>query len=324
MSSLRALMIVVVQFALLVLISCPAVAQLEKLDYQPGDKIEVEFQSQWFEAEVTEILPGDRALKADFVDGRGRARNWMFTSRNIREIEKEVDPTPEADSEDIAELPHEPTRNRTWKSADGKFSIEAKFIRKKGDEVELLKTDGRMVTVSLATLCPGDNQYVENALNPVTPSDEENPFVITKSNEKTSPNAKSGSSDDSESASSSSNRKGRSGSAARDRAGFGDRSDPPETPGDRNAERSRPDKSSSLPPTSRKNPDSSRFDSPKSTRPSRSGPVPDISSGTPDLGRPGKSSSRSKALWRWIAFSALFAGGLAMFAWGYLNRKLYW
>lgn len=49
---------------------------------------------------------------------------------------------------------------RTWKTADGAFSVEAKLIRKKRDSVVLERTDGKRVTVKLELLCDADKDYV--------------------------------------------------------------------------------------------------------------------------------------------------------------------
>ena len=65
-------------------------AQMEKLDYSVGDLIEVDFLGDWHEAKVIEIMPGARALRVEFVPRLNNGpREFMFTSRSIRDIEVE-------------------------------------------------------------------------------------------------------------------------------------------------------------------------------------------------------------------------------------------
>jgi hypothetical protein len=72
----------------------PVNAQFEPLNYKVGDKIEIRYFDNWFEAKVTEILPRGVALKAEFTDENGEKTTSVFTSRDIRERRASQDPNP--------------------------------------------------------------------------------------------------------------------------------------------------------------------------------------------------------------------------------------
>jgi type II secretory pathway component GspD/PulD (secretin) len=48
-----------------------------------------------------------------------------------------------------------------WRDASGKFKVEAIFVRFVGDEVELKKSDGRLIKVPVAKLCEDDQTYLK-------------------------------------------------------------------------------------------------------------------------------------------------------------------
>jgi hypothetical protein len=54
-------------------------------------------------------------------------------------------------------------RVRTWKSANGKFSVAAKLEASDGKQVTLLKGDGKKVTVPIDKLSPEDQEYVKQS-----------------------------------------------------------------------------------------------------------------------------------------------------------------
>jgi WD40 repeat protein len=52
---------------------------------------------------------------------------------------------------------------RTWTTADGQYTVEAKLLKVTGDAVELeKKVDGKTIVVPLAKLSPADNEYVKS------------------------------------------------------------------------------------------------------------------------------------------------------------------
>lgn len=54
----------------------------------------------------------------------------------------------------------EEARWHTWTTADGKFSVKAKFRKGAGDKVTLQKEDGTEVTVSKDALCEADQKWI--------------------------------------------------------------------------------------------------------------------------------------------------------------------
>jgi len=92
--NLRQLLIPVIFWIGIVTYIDPVVAQFEPLPYKVGDKIEIRYFDNWFEAKVTEILPRGVALKAEFTDETGEKTTSVFTSRDIRERRATQDPNP--------------------------------------------------------------------------------------------------------------------------------------------------------------------------------------------------------------------------------------
>ncbi|MEQ8785378.1 MAG: SHD1 domain-containing protein [Pirellulaceae bacterium] len=61
----------------------------------------------------------------------------------------------------------EPTR--LWRDKTGRFEVEAKLLSHADGKVQLLKNDGRAVTVPLTLLSDADQQYLKNLANPANP-----------------------------------------------------------------------------------------------------------------------------------------------------------
>jgi hypothetical protein len=70
----------------------------------------------------------------------------------------------------ILELsPPEPTR--TWTSRDGKFEIQAKYVSRSNEQVELLKIkDSKKIKVTIAELSEEDKQYLTTKETPPAPT----------------------------------------------------------------------------------------------------------------------------------------------------------
>lgn len=58
---------------------------------------------------------------------------------------------------------------RQWKSADGKFSVEAEFVGVAQGKVQLKKTSGKVIEVALDQLSPADREFVETAAKTPSP-----------------------------------------------------------------------------------------------------------------------------------------------------------
>ena len=54
--------------------------------------------------------------------------------------------------------------SRTWRSADGKHTIEASFAGFGNGKLRLRKTEGKVIEVPLEKLCPEDQAFVRAKL----------------------------------------------------------------------------------------------------------------------------------------------------------------
>ncbi len=72
----------------------------------------------------------------------------------IRRVAKQ-DPGPDA-------TPHSPSSAmRTWRDVTGNFEVEAKLVKREGDQVTIERAGGEQVSLPLAKLCRRDRKYVE-------------------------------------------------------------------------------------------------------------------------------------------------------------------
>ncbi|NQT17331.1 MAG: hypothetical protein HQ582_31545 [Planctomycetes bacterium] len=86
--------------------------------------------------------------------------------------ESDSEPLPESDSEPLPESDSEPLPDggpegqseiRTWVSADGKFTVEARFVRFVSMAVTLQKADGTTIVVVYGDLSKDDKEYAMKA-----------------------------------------------------------------------------------------------------------------------------------------------------------------
>lgn len=66
-----------------------------------------------------------------------------------------------------------PAVGRTWKSADGKYTVEADFVKVDGGNVTLENKDGKRISVPLNLLSDADQQFIKSNSRPATNSDDE-------------------------------------------------------------------------------------------------------------------------------------------------------
>ena len=111
--NLRQLLIPVIFCIGIVAYVDPVGAQFEPLPYKVGDKIEIRYFDNWFEAKVSEILPRGVALKAEFTDETGEKTTSVFTSRDIRERRALQDPNPA-----IKTFPNSEAKNNSSNQGD--------------------------------------------------------------------------------------------------------------------------------------------------------------------------------------------------------------
>jgi hypothetical protein len=100
----------------------PVGAQFEPLPYKVGDKIEIRYFDNWFEATVTEILPRGVSLKAEFKDETGEKTTSVFTSRDIRERRANRDPNPANKT-----FPNSEAKNNSSNKGDRSDPFEGKL-----------------------------------------------------------------------------------------------------------------------------------------------------------------------------------------------------
>lgn len=121
--------------------------------------------SFWYPAEVLEVLEDNRVL----LQTRGAGnRQVTVTRRQIQLGPEELTQVP-----DPNDARPEPTR-RWWTDASGRFRIQATFSKLDGDDVKLLRDDGKTVTIARDKLSDEDRQYLEK----VTQPQPENPFQV--------------------------------------------------------------------------------------------------------------------------------------------------
>ena len=123
------------------------------------DGLEFEFQGRTLLADVAtrQKLANDIAdVLLDFVDEYYTPISFKRSTSS--EMEKPRGATrPNSDSSDEAS---EAARWRVWKSADGKYSVNAKFIKRVGEMLTLEKRDGATVDVKLESLSLADREFI--------------------------------------------------------------------------------------------------------------------------------------------------------------------
>jgi len=76
----------------------------------------------------------------------------------LQQIQPDTPVQPEVSAKDILRK----AKTRVWTSVDGKFSIEATFVKSNPIQVTLEKTDGSMIDVPLEKLSNEDKKFIKN------------------------------------------------------------------------------------------------------------------------------------------------------------------
>ncbi len=63
------------------------------------------------------------------------------------------------------------SQTRTWSSANGAYSVQAKLVEVTGDSVVLEKEDGQQITVEISRLSQTDQKYIRSQQPPSTPTE---------------------------------------------------------------------------------------------------------------------------------------------------------
>ncbi|MEL7498594.1 MAG: SHD1 domain-containing protein [Planctomycetota bacterium] len=148
-------------------------AHVDINDVEAGDHVEVKQFDQWQKGVVTDVV-NNHLIKVKYYDERfNRERESYFPEDRVRFAD--------APEPDIA-LPKE---SRAWKSANGKFTIDATIEQLDKEKVRLKRDDGKLIEVKLADLCEADQKFIAEW------RDNANPFenVIGDAKESKSPSS---------------------------------------------------------------------------------------------------------------------------------------
>jgi WD40 repeat protein len=143
-------------------IDAPIFAQSNsKAAYQNGQAVEVKWGNSWWKAKILELKAnGGAKIQYDFDNSQEEV-----AADRIRPLEGAAPPA----------LAKPTAEERTWTDATGKFKIQAQFVKQDGDQIELLRTDGKTIKLPFEKLSPADKEYVKKQ---TTDSDPDNPFKV--------------------------------------------------------------------------------------------------------------------------------------------------
>ncbi len=148
----------------------PATAQRNAIGFKKGERVEAMDGFDWKPGTVVAVAQGGwievRLDKVELPDGapeevRERFRSRPFPPNDVRRIK--------AGKSSETETPY-PVRK--WSNKSGKFNIEARLDEKKGENVVLVKKDGKRLVVPLEKLSEADQEYVKGLGDT-----EKNPFA---------------------------------------------------------------------------------------------------------------------------------------------------
>lgn len=72
-----------------------------------------------------------------------------------------------------------PNELRQWQDVSGAYSVQAKFVEVRGDEVVLRTADGRTIPVPIDRLCERDRQFIQSQRPPVVGTRYDQPGKLT-------------------------------------------------------------------------------------------------------------------------------------------------
>ena len=148
-------------------------AEQNKTNFKVGDRVEVKQFDQWKPGKVVsidkqfggrlEVRLDESDLPANFPkDMREHARTKNVDPSEVRRAAR---PAPKVAAANANPL-------RKWTDRSNKFNIEARFEGIDGDNVKLIKADGKRIEVPLAKLSDNDATYAREQAKKV----DENPF----------------------------------------------------------------------------------------------------------------------------------------------------
>jgi hypothetical protein len=136
----------------------------------PGLIIAAQWHGKWHAAKVIQVL-GDGQVEIQF-------QKWPWKDKRSRADIRLAPPEVDQPDVDRGQLPKPPstvtgTGYRTWTDDSGTFTVEAKYAGNEGENVRLLRKDGKEIKVPLARLSEADRKFVEESRRAPKPS---NPF----------------------------------------------------------------------------------------------------------------------------------------------------
>ncbi len=140
-----------------------------------GQIVQVQLRTFWRPAIIKKLLPDGKVDIAHLLWGKDHMPATV-ARRNIQlappELEQPARPKSVSASVSKSGAPATGKGSRTWSDVSGKFQVEAKFVSVSDGKVNLLRADGRILSVPLEKLSPKDQAFVEQMQAP------ENPFNI--------------------------------------------------------------------------------------------------------------------------------------------------
>ena len=123
------------------------------------------FDAAWKATEPT-VGPKPREQAAIIARALAAERSGD-TQAALREYEQAARDFPGTRTAEMSQIrisqlkPVDPSQLRKWTSKDGKFSVEAAMLLLQGDAVRLQTTEGKVITVPLASLSAADVQFAK-------------------------------------------------------------------------------------------------------------------------------------------------------------------
>jgi hypothetical protein len=145
----------------------PPAAQAETESLKPGDKVELDWGGKTVTAEVVERSRlGWYKVKFDW---NGSEVSPTLPPTKVRALGG----APKTD-EDAPAVKAQPSRK--WKDGSGKFELDASFVGKDGENIQLKRADGKVIQVPLHKLSQEDRAYIESLIPPAAAAEPVNPF----------------------------------------------------------------------------------------------------------------------------------------------------
>ncbi len=129
-------------------------------DFRVGEKVEVKWMNKYYPGSVTSVDPRSGFLDLRFnVDGD--ERTWRYPGKEpwVRKLAGGTAASTRPQAAPSAAPKEYPAR--TWTDSTGKFKLEASFVSREGDNIQLKKSDGKTIQLAVDKLSKEDVAYLE-------------------------------------------------------------------------------------------------------------------------------------------------------------------